>query len=227
VSAGQVRDGIDFHVVLVKPVTVSGIVVGAASPPSGSIDVDARARDLTAPSLAQVVVSSIDASGRFTLRDVLPGDYWVRASRYARAPGSDPLEPAWGVAAVSVADADVKGVVVALQPWLGISGRVRVDSSMPGMDASHVRIALLTTENSLFDAFATDLAVDASGTFAATRLMPGRYRLQVSLREVGAIVAIKTIEIGGRPVSPEAIALEPGENLSDVVIVADVRGFVP
>jgi hypothetical protein len=227
VSAGQVRDGIDFHVALVKPVTVSGIVVGAANLGAGWISVDARARDLTAPGLRGVEVSSVDASGRFALRGVLPGDYWVRASRYPRDPGSDQLDPAWGIVQVSVTDADVKGVVVPLQPWLSISGRVRVESSVPGMDASRLRIAFRTTENSLFDAFAMNLAIDASGTFAATRLAPGRYRLDVAPQVSGVIVTIKTLEIGGRPVSPEAIALEPGENLSDVVIDVDVRPVVP
>jgi hypothetical protein len=227
VSAGQVRDGIDSHVVPVTRVTVSGIVVGAATPVSGAITVDARARELTAPSLAQVVGTSVDASGRFILRNVLPGDYWIRASRNALVRRSDPLEPAWGMTPVSVAGADVKNVVVPLQPWLSVSGVIRLESSMPGMDASLLSVDLFPMEGSLFEEFTTGVIPEPSGAFVLAKLKPARYRLDVTTRRPGVLVTVKTVEIGGRVVSLDAITLEPGQSLSDVVIVADVRGFVP
>jgi uncharacterized surface anchored protein len=113
------------------------------------------------------------ADGTFEVRDVPPGLYYLNAS------ASRPIP-------IEVSGSDVDGVVVTVEPYISIPGRVSLDGQeISTIDSNRVRIFLNMSAggrrlvDTSFGAIGGMRAVQPDGTFTLTNVMPGEYRLFV------------------------------------------------
>jgi uncharacterized surface anchored protein len=113
------------------------------------------------------------ADGTFEVRDVPPGLYYLNAS------ASRPIP-------IEVSGSDVDGVVVTVEPYISIPGRVSLDGQeISTIDPNRVRIFLNMSAggrrlvDTSFGAIGGMRAVQPDGTFTLSNVMPGEYRLFV------------------------------------------------
>src|SRR5262249_22567978 len=116
------------------------------------------------------------STGRFEIRNLLPGSYAVRA------PISDPTNfgSTWyGRITVAITVADVGGLTVALFPAATITGRVRVGGQLPqGITLERLRVQLLDpSERPDNGTFPRTSQTKSDGTFQINNVSPGEYRL--------------------------------------------------
>jgi|SRR5579864_310277 len=146
-KSGDERTSVDFHLTPVPTFRVSGLIAGPDGP-AGSIalhlvtaDPDMVSLMDTAPDDVAAAVAAPD--GRFTLLGVPRGQYVLqamRAPRQAAAVDSSgnitinantPETTLWASVPVSVGDADVSSVSLALQPGLTVTGRLVFAGASP------------------------------------------------------------------------------------------------
>lgn len=212
VRAGEERSGIDIALQPVPALKISGTV----SAPSGQLppiqisfasDVAVQLPGYSAsqPSLSR----GTGNDGRFTYTGVIPGRYMItarttgggRASGPATAgaggggsaggsggqPGGAASETWWASATVTVTDADVEGLALALAPALRVTGRVEFDATTltPPTSLGDMRLGLLprrdggysTVNGALFGGFPIPPAMVAPDrTFTMTGILPGVYQ---------------------------------------------------
>jgi hypothetical protein len=136
------------------------------------------------------------ATGTFEVRDVLPGAYVVTATT-GNVTGRG--VSGTGSVAVSVSDKDVEGVAVSINPYVTVSGRLRVEGNLPPkMPFNCLRIALvpLATSSTPLSPFRAESGqcnqVAADGTLTINNVPPGEYGLAVYGFPVGGASANST-----------------------------------
>jgi carboxypeptidase family protein len=192
-AAGEERTGVDFTLSYTPTATLTGIIRG----PDGSPPTLAQA-SLIRPTLigSNLALSSgggslfirPDPEGRFTVANVVPGEY-VLAARGSMdsTPGSAPgpmavaSMPLWALMEISVSGRDINGLDVKLAAGINISGRLAFDgaNTPPPTDLSKVSISLLPQGATSMGAPA--VVAKADGTFILSGVGPGDYRLTASV----------------------------------------------
>ena len=134
VSAGQEVAGVDFALVTVATFTVTGSVVGT----TGRLGDQAAVMFHREGAFSLNPPVPVSPDGRFSISDLLPGDYVLRAL--------DPANPHPGRAQegtrVSV-DQDVSDLLLLLPRGAQIAGRIMGDRARPlGFDPSTLRLAI-------------------------------------------------------------------------------------
>jgi protocatechuate 3,4-dioxygenase beta subunit len=172
-ATGQPPKAANVSINLRQPVASSVVLSGTASTPYNA------------------------ATGAFELRDVPPGQYWLRGTQptdlntpVTVAAGTtirsvnDLLNAAIGnqntaQMAVDVSDSDVDGLVLTMSPGISIPGRVTIDgadlSSIAGSE--NIRLQLRGTSSS----FAQRQPLAADGTLSLDNVSPGEYRVMANL----------------------------------------------
>jgi protocatechuate 3,4-dioxygenase beta subunit len=124
---GQERPGVDFGLQTVRLASLSGVVIDSAGAPVANSSVS-MLQQRQGPTVATVMsisdVARTTGDGRFTVRNIAPGDY----SLYSI--GSAPrLEVATerGSVPVSVAGEDIDGLVIALHKGSRVSGQIEFE----------------------------------------------------------------------------------------------------
>jgi hypothetical protein len=148
---------------------------------------------------AFTVSTTAGAEGRFRIPQVTPGNYRLIARAAAQpAPPKAPVgggqtvsagptgAQLWGTTLISMAGADVTGLVVPLEPGASFSGRiVFAGTSKPPVNLSGLRAGFSPTEGVDSSgairtlAFIPPAAVRADGTFDLVGLPPGRFRFTI------------------------------------------------
>lgn len=166
----------DLRVRMENSYRIRGTLRGAVPYQAVQVELLRGANDLNA---TRAVVNS--ATGRFEVREVVPGSYLLRATQ-----GSDKAEIR-GEIPVQVSRADISGVVVELVPGVKVTGVVHVPAaSAPesplGFRAGRYRgvasVVLVPIEEALSDGTPNALA-DEQGRFAFEGVAAGRYRPRV------------------------------------------------
>jgi uncharacterized protein (DUF2141 family) len=157
IAAGQERYGVDFQLQLTQTAMVEGVVAGpdGTAPPGTQITLSPKD---SLPGLPGGTMSTrAGQDGRFTFRNVIPGQYSVVARAQIRTPdpaaeaaqaagaaaaaqggraggrggggrgGGQPSEILWALADISVDGFDQSGLSLQLQTGMTISGRVAFD----------------------------------------------------------------------------------------------------
>jgi hypothetical protein len=155
-ASGQAREGVDFSLLPVRAVSVSGSVIGPEGPePHIAVRLIPSGEDFQTELDAAATMTS--ASGEFTLLGVPAGDYILKILRVPR--GAQPQPPAmtqiqvgtsmvmtsssaatgplpvpddptlFASAPISVGDTDVAGVVVPLRRGARLTGRIEFDGT--------------------------------------------------------------------------------------------------
>lgn len=123
VGSGQQVSGIDFTLVPVPTVALSGRFVDGGGQPVPRANYMFMAHDSTGASALAIVRGLADGDGRFALRNVPAGRYTIQA--FGRPEGGGNLGKApFGWLTVSVADRDVSDLEVRIVPGTKAAGRI-------------------------------------------------------------------------------------------------------
>jgi hypothetical protein len=128
------------------------------------------------------------ADGTFEIRDVAPGSYVITAQiqdpnqPLAAGPPSTPGRPG-ASAPITVATADIDGVMLNIVVPVSIPGRLTVEgqevSSVQGFE--RIRVQLAQADNLPFTPTPQFQTLNSDGTFREDNAMPGQYQISVQL----------------------------------------------
>lgn len=138
VGVGQTLSEINFMLQPTRLATVSGVAVDAQGQPlgRGNVQIMPRGGPAGGMMLGGISGGPLGADGTFSVPNVAPGAYTVRANaqRTPPGPGGPPTSPEFSVAVVTVDGEDVSGV--RLTPVLPVTVRGRVSFDDPGASSS-------------------------------------------------------------------------------------------
>jgi hypothetical protein len=189
-------------------------------------------------------VTRVDGGGKFTFRDVTPGQYTLQAravirretevGRGAAGRGLGPVPPnqiaqvLWSSADVMVNGSDLSGLQLLLQPGMSVAGRVefRGSGTRPA-DLTSMRLNLAPRGQQTFGPGgpAPVAQVDEFGRFTLNGVAPGRYTL--SGNSVGGrggsassstTWTMSSAIVDGRDVLDFPLDVAPHENVRDAVV---------
>lgn len=198
VQGGEERQGVDVTLMKVQTATVSGMIVSATGVPPQNVTVSLQPADDASQGIP-LSSSRSTADGRFTLRNVPPGQYNVvaRATSTVRVELPANVTTAGnrvntvsttqtvssGRTLISVDGMSLTGVVVTLDGGRSVSGRVVFEGGMPPdlnrtrMTAS-LQLAPGTSSNGV--PMPQPAQISADGAFTIGNVQPGRYSLRVN-----------------------------------------------
>jgi hypothetical protein len=219
VGLGQEAAVTDFPLVPGRAAKVSGIATDARGLPlaGGSIGISQETVGTEGGMFTSVGGGSIAADGTFSVLNVPPGEYKIRATAAGNRPAGAPAEI---VTQVLIVDGqDIEGLRLTTTAGWSMSGRIRTESG-EALSVPRNRVSLLA------NLVSPDLEPRTSGmftnsqirddwTFAITNIF-GPSRLHVT---VPSGWAVKAVLQGDRDVTDEAIDMSSGEQLSDVEVV--------
>jgi sarcosine oxidase gamma subunit len=176
------------------------------------------------------------ATGKIEIRDLMPGVYSVTAvaqDMSAAVRGGAPNQSS-GAVTVSISNADVEDIVLAIAPAGSIEGRLRVEGQLSQESRLDIRVVLRPTgANSAAQrtmqsqlesssGFSESGAAQArgDGTFRMNNIPPGDYRLEVStgiFRGLGGQGYIKEARFEGADVLSSPLRFS-GSGALDIVI---------
>jgi hypothetical protein len=174
-------------------------------------------KESAAPILDQVAVTMADGAGRFAFLGVPSGRFTI----WAVTQGSDPLNAS---PAITVGDADVSGVEIALRPSPRVTGRVAFEGSTPPPPAAALRSLRITLDSAdgqrggpvvLAGGGPPRLAVDTTGALAGTGLLPGSYFVRVEMIPAGWF--LKSVTAGGVNVADD-VPLALSQSVDGLVV---------
>ena len=174
-------------------------------------------KESAAPILDEVAVTMADGAGRFAFLGVPSGRFTI----WAVTQGSDPLNAS---PAITVGDADVSGVEIALRPSPRVTGRVAFEGSTPPPPAAALRSLRITLDSAdgqrggpvvLAGGGPPRLAVDTTGALAGTGLLPGSYLVRVEMIPAGWF--LKSVTAGGVNVADD-VPLALSQSVDGLVV---------
>jgi uncharacterized protein (DUF2141 family) len=181
---GEERGDVDFALQLVTTARVEGTVTttdGQLAAAGTQVNLLASS-DTVFPGTASSGFRSarVGADGAFTFADVPPGAYTVIARSAA------PLT--WATTDLVVDGENISGISLGLQPAMTLSGVVRFDAARlkPPVDPTAIRVTLQPVESATAVALSpSGTVIDRTGRFEIAGVVPGRYRLAVSMPGLG------------------------------------------
>jgi protocatechuate 3,4-dioxygenase beta subunit len=243
IGSGEDRTGVDLVMRYVPTSSVSGVVNGPGGPGAQYALrlVPSETGEWSADQEIATAVS--DASGAFTFLAVPAGRYVIQtlkvprdASAYyfnsdvpltpvaggrAGAPPTPqpPPEPMlWGMAAVTVGDADIGGISVALREGLTVSGRLEFSGSKPRPDPQRLAQVPIVIEpvsgRDTIPQQGPPSRVQPDGRFVSAPRAPGKYFVRVGGPPSGFIV--QSVTANG--VDATEVPIELSANVANVVV---------
>lgn len=198
VVAGASIDGVDFQMTRVPAYTLRGSVAGGdPSPLAGRVTVMLMPMNRTMRSLMQASVSVDPASRNFQIQAVIPGAYVLTAfsNREGRLFAAE--QP------VQIGSAPPDPVSITLQSGVDLKGGVQFDSDEhPPLENG--QISLTPMDEPMFTR-QLQAQVDKDGAFTLSGVLPGRWRLFVSMPGY-----LKSASLAGQPVAPGGFQIAAG-----------------
>ena len=252
VGSGQERQNVDFAIHPVRASRITGTVIGADGPVAHvALRLVPASNEFLLELETSVTMTT--ASGEFTLIGVPAGQYVIKVLRVPRPPAPSappamtqirtgnsititstgaglspqpiPDDPTWyAEVPVSVADADVSGVVVPLQRGARLTGRLEFDGAAERPEPAALTRIIITTAQADGTPVNPLTAVppgraDETGTFKTYGLPPGRYFVRVNTAPPGWFFKSATSE--GRDVSDMPLDLRAADVANVVVTFTD------
>ncbi len=237
VGPGEVREGLTFRVGFVPVARVEGTVrrVDGAAATGVRVSLDARVPQVNLEGSSRT--AAVDASGRFVLPNVPPGDYRLSARSAPQAPprpgeaAPAPSPLLWAQTDLVVYGQDVQGLGLTLAPASVVTGRLSFTGATvaPPADLSVVQLQFIAT-----DALASALAgassfsatyaasVEADGTFRVSGLPPDRYTASASWpgirNSAGVGWWLTNVLVGGKDIADAPIDVRANEDVPNVTI---------
>jgi protocatechuate 3,4-dioxygenase beta subunit len=212
VAVGQELLDVNFNLLLVRTAQVSGLVTA----PDGSITYSGQVNlvpETGAAGRGQPGVnfgSRIDWEGRFSIGNVPPGRYVLRAR------GTDTDPPLFAAQPLTVASGDATDISVILFPGASIAGTVLFEGTNPP-EMSRVRITAPSAESGGSLGPNPNARVDKDGTFTLEGVSTGSHWI----RSAGQLNGwtLKSVTVSNRDVIDTPIELRSGQALSNVSLV--------
>jgi hypothetical protein len=243
VRAGEVRDGVDIPVAMVRVGAISGVVRGIDGRPTQNVQLTVAPGGPALPLSASVNVrtSRPDKDGRFTLTNVAPGSYRITARGGGVTYTEDGTgmtirgeqQTQWAVADVQVQGEDVDGVMLQLQPGLTLTGRMVATGNAPQPETwkgASIRIqeprsgpvgVVLNGVPTSAAASRTANAMD-DGTFEISGVQPATYEIDVTLpAALRSTWSVKSIMAGGRELRDTPLTFDQGSLTGVTVTLTD------
>jgi len=146
-----------------------------------------------------------------------------------------PVMTLWASSEFDVNGQDLSGIVLRLQPGMTVSGKVIFDSTTPPLpDPTRTRVSLSSAtlpggshqEDIYVGSGAGNMATEKDGTFVLKGTAPGTYRLSISPPSIFGTEAVpgvrawvvKSVLANGRDIADLPIQINPGEDLTGVVV---------
>jgi hypothetical protein len=230
------RAGIDITLQLVRTAAIQGRVsIPGGAVPSGTQVTLTRLGLRGRPAntlISSANTRSLDASGDFRFTGILPGQYRIVARAMTMAPVSTPASPTanstssvsgkaysptgvfWALADITIADDDVTGLALMLQPGLRLSGRLAFDArtQTPPSDLTTIRLRLVEVNGAIFLPSGTGRA---DGTFEIEGIVPGTYGMTSPLSDEGWW--LRSVVVDGRDMLDFPLELGPAGDISGIV----------
>ena len=204
---------ISFGMQLVRVSRISGVVSNPDGTPvtSGNINLMADAGGARANAMGMNLGGRIQWDGAFTINNVAPGRYILRAR------GDDSETPQFAAQPISVNGADLSGVTVVLSPGATISGTVSfLPGGSPAPDYTQFRITAPSTDQSDFGP-QSNARVDKDGHFTIGGVSAGAHLIRPS--NGSRTWLLQAVTIGGRDVTDTPFQVRSGENIANVTLV--------
>ena len=247
VRAGEVREGMDIPITLVRVATISGVVTGVDGQPMQNVTISVTPGGPPLPSLPIVSsgASRPDKDGRFTITSVRPGSYRLTARAGGVTYSDDgssmnirgDQQTQWAVADVQVQGEDVDGVLLQLRPGLTFTGRLDASgAAIPPDFWKSIRITLHETSslpagvvlNGGSNGFPTSgtnqrrATILDDGTFEINGIQPTAYDVEVNVpASPGSSWSLKSIMAGGRDVRDAPLTFDQGSISGVTVTLTD------
>jgi len=224
VAAAEERDGIDFALQLVPTARVEGSVTNldGSVVPAGTLVNLSAGIDSTFPGSGVAAFRSArtNGDGAFSFLDVSPGTYTVIAR------GGPPLT--WASSDIAVDGENVTGVTLGLQPGMTMAGRVKFEAARltPPGDLESIRVVLHPVQTqAVVSLSASGAVIDKAGRFEISGIVPGTYRLSLSLPGLGRPGRwfLRSAIVNGQDILDTPLTIRPNESIRDVTVVVSDR----
>jgi hypothetical protein len=219
IAPGQTIDGLEFSLVPVRAVTVSGTALDPDGLPLAGASVSLM-RELQGPSAASMMSAGqapVAADGSWTLKTVPPGEYTLRVT--GRSAGG---RQEAGHLAITVDEADVEGVVLLSDPGAVVAGEVVVEHGAPLPPS--LRVMMTAEEGARVGSFLAagfeDGLVDEHGRFAR-RGASGPMLVNVVGLPPGW--SVRSVDAGGEDYAETPLTLARGERRDGLRILLTTR----
>jgi protocatechuate 3,4-dioxygenase beta subunit len=213
VGIAQQASGVDFSLVPVRTVTVSGTVFDSHGRPISNVGLVQQVGGPNGGIVGMAGNAVTAADGTFVIRNVAPGEYTLKAA------GSDEV----ATLPIVIGGADVENVSLVTSAGWSASGTVTTErGTPPAITRERVRISVNPTADPTSMGMQGEprprQVLNDDWTFSATAIV-GAARFRATLPEGWAV---KSILHNGRDVTDAAIEMKSGEELTGVqVIVTD------
>jgi Carboxypeptidase regulatory-like domain len=216
---------INFSMQLVKIARITGHVANpdGTMVTSGNVNLSPENTPGRGNQLGVNFGGRIDWDGAFTIANVPPGRYVLRAR------ADDSLIPLFAAQPLSVNGEDLSDLNVVLSAGATITGSVSfMPGQTPATDLTQVRIIAPSTDQSDFGT-QPNARVDKEGRFTLNGISAGSHLIRSGGNTRDWI--LKSVTIGGRDVTDTPVPVRSGETLSNVVVVftdklSEVTGMV-
>ena len=207
---------ISFALMPVRTARVSGSVVDSTGAPfANGVVMLMNADSIDAPPAAFGAGNRIRSDGTFTISNVAPGSYTLRAATGGPGRAAD-ADAEMGSLPVTVAGEDLKGLTVMTNRGATLTGTVSgAQESTAKLPTTGLQIAAqpVTFERGLG---ARPARVDADGTFKVTNLFGPRLIRVTGLPQEWALEAVI---VAGSDVTDRPVNFQPNDEVKDAQIV--------
>lgn len=206
ISPGAEVVGLQIQLVRMRSFRISGTVV------------DSQGRPVQRPNIMLMRVaerdstggSQMDAAGRFTFRDVMPGEYRLVVRPSGPPPWVSPVPGGSGAQAAPplsreyasvpvVVSGDVDDLLVVTSPGVSVSGRV-VFAEGPPEKPLPIRIVTMPSDRMMPMGPPATALVDAEGRFTLDEVV-GLVRIRA--QQVPQRYALESVRVGGKDITDE------------------------
>ena len=221
VGAGESRTGIDLAIGLVPTVRISGRVTRPDGPvPTLGLNLVPLWTSTVVDDFGYAppggALAATNASGAFTFLGVPAGQYMLKTSRVP-SPADRETEPVlWGAQLITVGDADITDLILAIRPGIRVSGRLEFSGTAPKPPADAIeRTTILLRPVGAMVFRSGSGRAHADGNFTTAGDPAGHYDVFPQLAPPGWTVSRMTL--GGVNVIDGPVELVSSD-LSDLVI---------
>ena len=199
VRAAADTDGVDIQVIRTRTFRITGTVTDSQgrliARPNGQLVKQQGGGSMSASGF------SVDAQGRFTIRDVVPGDYTLvvrpTGSFDVAVPESRPANREYASVPLTVAS-DIDNVVVVTQPGVTIAGEIVFSDGQPGGAAGTIRVTTQPSNRMLMVGPLPSATPGADNRFTLSDLFgPQLVRVSLTRRDW----ALKAITLGATDIT--------------------------
>jgi Carboxypeptidase regulatory-like domain len=202
---------VNFGMLLVRAARISGHVMKPDGMPATGGNVNLAAEQTGGAQPGGNLGARIQSDGAFSIANVPPGRYVLRAR------GDDRTMPQYAFQPLSVTGQDLDAVTLILSPGATLSGTVTFQSGQTqAPDVTQVRITALSTDQGSFGQ-QPNARADNQGRFTLTGVGAGSHLIRSSGNLRGW--TLRSVSVSGRDVTDTPIVLRSGETVGNVEIV--------